>query len=618
MLIGLNVTNCLRLAVAMVLLAQPAMGYQTGYQIQVVDCHQPKTVQAFQADSMCQMPPLEPEQELGTAYVVLQQPASRRIRGHSCQVKKTTFHFKCGAWSHLKFQDTPSIMHTEEISLEACHHMVNSRTYQLPTITQTYKLEIDVPAYVEVTERGSLKLEDDKVICQGETIHLKGTLHTNTVVLSEYHILVRSETYLVSEDSVESSSERVRFPCDYQSGGCITGSGTFVWSHYNRPCSLQIVRRIRPSRTLNTYLVDHEAQFLINTTSLTTVPGCPMQVTGTDHPTIFIAEESKVTSLSWSGLTNVDLALQSAVHLNYLSCNMERLIDQQDNSIAQRACNHHQLELSLEEPTHLGRENYGLRRGDVFYIFACQNRTARIREMDNCYTDIPIEPEGFVNPVTRQFIPHSPKIPCSHSFPQVVNSIQGWVELTPKIKIRPAPLVQTTLGLRTQNPHEDYSHGGLYSDTELADWNHQLSFPSYHQALLKAVTYGSCAQENQCKTSPNEITRYDLSNLVPDFEKKLNLWAQFKEFLHQWGDLFAFLALGIIGIKLLSDLVMISITMLRCGPAATIALVAHLYLYNKATYERIRRRHQRHQNTHHGDAEMTPLQTTATAPGDKF
>ena len=104
-----------------------------------------------------------------------------------------------------------------------------------------------------------------------------------------------------------------------------------------------------------------------------------MQVTGTDHPTIFIAEESKVTSLSWSGLTNVDLALQSAVHLNYLSYNMERLIDQQDNSIAQRACNHHQLELSLEEPTHLGRENYGLRRGDVFYIFACQNRTARIR-----------------------------------------------------------------------------------------------------------------------------------------------------------------------------------------------------------------------------------------------
>ena len=144
----------------------------------------------------------------------------------------------------------------------------------------------------------------------------------------------------------------------------------------------------------------------------------------------------------------------------------------------------------------------------------------------------------------------------------------------------------------------------------MAEWKHQLSFPSYHHALLKSISYGACVQEGLCPTAEDsDIQAYDLNHLIPTLQNELDLLAKFQNFLKVWGAFMAFTCLVIIGIKFVSDLVLISVTVFRAGPAAAAALIASLYLYNRSTYQRIMRKHNKKRNRDPEDhQERVPLQ----------
>jgi hypothetical protein len=280
-----------------------------------------------------------------------------------------------------------------------------------------------------------------------------------------------------------------------------------------------------------------------------------------------------------------------------------------------RTCRNEKFGKDTEEPVAIGGADYGLLKGDIFLTFRCENKTAKIREEAVCYKDVPIQPSGFVNPLTRQYALHSTQVLCSRTFPLTIRANEGWIQILPHLKIRPDPLEKAPDGIVVPS-HKDFSHGGLYSDQELADWVHEVSFPSYHQALLKAISYGSCVDDGSCSTQNQVegITPYDLSKLIPEIESKLNLWGRLKEWLHVYGDFLALLCLIIIGFKLVSDIIMIALTMMKAGPAAAAALICSLYLYNRQTYRRLMRKHEEMRRGEGGHQELQPL---ASAPTPK-
>lgn len=563
------------------------------YEINYVDCLHPKSVRTYSAHDLCPATELEPEVK-AESYTILQQPTTRQIKGYSCKVRRSMYHFKCGAWGHLKLATVPQILHPLDITVEQCRTMINTRSYRLPGNPTAYRLELNKEVYLELTTKGELVEKDNVVSCTGETVHIGTSLHQNVVRLEEYRFIIQEETFLVSGNQMEAVTDHLSLPCPYTTQGCVTGDATYSWSRFNQVCNLEIVKTIEPRHVLNTYLVDHDRQLLINTTGQTTLPGCPMTLTKTDHPTLFLAKTPEVISLPTVMGNEIDLALQSSIHLNYVSYQLEREFDNQEATTKKRICEENRLK-EKSEPTPLKDGSYGTRRGDIYYIFDCQQKTAKIREDTTCWADIPIAEEGFVTPDSRQLVLQSTKIPCSKIFPTVIRTNKGWVEVLPHLKIRPEPLKQLPHSTQPVD-HVDYSHGGLYSDQELKEWKHQISFPSYHKALLKSLSYGSCLHDGSCSTTENsDIKRYDLDTLIPNLQNELNIINRFKNFLKTWGDLMAFVCLVIIGIKFLTDLVLITVTTLRAGPAAAAALVASLYLYNRATYQRIMRRHQQKQ-----------------------
>ena len=578
------------------------------YDLEYIDCLHPQNIRRYQADKICETKDKNEETPTDITYTILQIPIARKIKGFSCRITVSTYYYKCGAWGHLKTAAVPKILHPKDVSTSECETMIRNQNYYLTGNSNEYVLEFNEETFVSVTTVGELKEKNDAVGCRGEDVHIGSNLHHNVVVLKEFRILIQKEDFLLSEDIVEVISDHVRLPCSYSDMGCTTGRATYIWTQQNVHCNLEIIQNMKPSKVMNTYMVDHNIQCLINITGTATLSSCPMTLLKTDHPRIFLAETSEVISLPTIDPSEVDIALQGDIHLNYVSYQLEREVERQKKSTIEQICKE-QRHIANEdmEPLKLENNQYGIRKGDVYFVFSCEVKTAKIAELSSCYMDIPIEQGKFVKRESKQLVLKSTKIPCSKNFPTIVKSTQGWLEILPHLKPRPAPLEE----LPQQDAkvqYEDFSHGGLYSQTELQEWQHQVTFPNYHKALLKSITYGTCLQDGHCQTTGNaNIQTYDLNHLIPTLEKEFDIWSKFKNFLKQWGDLMAFICLVVLGVKLLSDLVLISITTLRAGPAAAVALIASLYLYNRTTYQRIMRRHQKKHRESEEPQEQVPL-----------
>lgn len=561
------------------------------YTINFTDCSHPSTVRRFNAATLCPEINLEPESPKSESYTILQKELVRRVKGYSCENQRSEFHFKCGAWGHLKLQRVPRIRHNKYVSTTACEGIIRTGTYSNIEGGAATKLELDTWVHLDLNERGSLQETDDRVSCVGEPLHIDGLLHSNMLVLREYSILVKEQTFLVYGEQIEVEEDHVSLDCLFSHLGCVTGRKTYIWQHSAQLCPLKIVKSISPSTVRGTLFVDHQAQFLVNTTGTFNHPNCPFPVLSTDHPTIFLAPTSTVTDLEVVPIKDVDIVLQTAIHLNFMAYSLQRSFQHQDEEAKLHVCLTHQHQEVDQEPHLLHDGNYGYRQGDLYLTFSCVRRTAQIREEKSCHKDIPIAPEGFVNPQSKLLVAHSPKVPCSTSFPLTIRANEGWLQLNPLPRKCPAPLDMPS-------PNDpplvltDYSHGGLYSTAELAEWQHQITFPAYHKALLQSISYGSCTHDGSCSNTQSDIVPYDLSKLVPAVEQKLNLFSGLNRFLHKYGDLMALICLLVLSFKFFTDIICILLAAARAGPGAALAMFSQLYLFNRATYLKIMRRHQ--------------------------
>ncbi|MCP3668746.1 MAG: hypothetical protein GY696_40730, partial [Gammaproteobacteria bacterium] len=247
-----------------------------------------------------------------------------------------------------------------------------------------------------------------------------------------------------------------------------------------------MIKNIYASWTMSTYVVDHQAQVLLNTTGKARIPHCPFGVIGTDHPNLYIADTSKITTLPVVDPSEVDVTLQASVHMNYLAYSMRNTLTRLDSNLATTMCKD-KYQGKEDRPVRIEGNTHGLIRGDLLLQFDCQEKMGYIQEADRCYTDIPLIGGGFVSPFNKQWQNHSTHVPCSSTFPLTVRTHEAWIQITPILKVRPQPLQLDSHVLNLT--YRDYSHGGLYTEQELADWMHTLSFPKYEAATLRELIY---------------------------------------------------------------------------------------------------------------------------------
>ena len=575
------------------------------YQIDYVDCTTPNIIKKYDARTVCEKP--IDQTKTRQEFTLLQRRNILQIDGWSCAMSATRLYAKCGAWSHLKLSAMPTIDIFEEISEQLCDQMITNRKFR-PYLSHTdYPLTLSRTNVISLSEIGNLHEERDSVRCTGETVHIGNSLHTNTVQLVEYKITLQPEKLTVKGSTVEVDSAHIKLPCDFERRGCVTGRATYIWSIEKPDCALERIKVFNPTRVMDTFLYDYDKKILINTTGNTKIPGCrDIELETTTYDNLYVSRSAQAKVLPEVANRDVDIVSDYKLSDDYLEFSVERRLSESAEFQSTAWCHQQMRGTNGENPVPLEDGNYGLVRGNLLYVFVCKNSTGKILEMENCFEDIPIEgkPQKFVDATTGILKAHSPVTICDRRFPLTVRTTTGWVTVNPHIQ----PTAQPERG-RPEMPkeiqHEDLHKGGLYTSAQRAAWEALVNFPNYHQALLKGLSWGNCKHSSDCssdKESMGSLTNYDLARLIPEVSE-LNWWQDLKDWVTNWGAWLSFAVILITLTKVLINLTIVSVTLIKEGPSALLALLSLICCQSRHSYKKIKRRNQRLKSEE--DIEMT-------------
>jgi hypothetical protein len=565
-----------------------------GYTLSYFDCQRPKTVHKYARNEICQPPEVSKGQP--KQYQIVQEEQVREMEGYSCSMTVSTFVFRCGAWSHLKVALVPEIDHPEPISLTWCNEMTKRRKFKSSASEASHQLELDTVNIISQVERGSLQEVSDRIQCTGEDFHSGNRVHTNVVLMKEYKIILRREKYTTDGKVVEVKSEQISLPCGLKQGGCQTGVSTYLWERPETDCALHLVRPMRAVNVLNTYLLDEDSRILINITGKTRLLGCDrFEVWKTSFPHLYLVEAANV-DLPVLSSGALSLEMESRLVHDYMEYREEERERQTQHAMNNIVCENHK-HLTRDQPVHIAGDLFSITRGDLVVTFRCANRTAPIANLDRCYDLVPIEHDGikFVDPATRVLTEHSAQADCNPYFPLTVRADKGiWVQLTPHIRTITPPAEGQPQAVTGHQEHLDLSRHTLYTDKEVNAWEQYLMFPQYHQAIMKTLSWGSCVGDSTCQGGGTAgITPLSLNNLALEIQEKLDLWNKLRAWIREYGDLLALAVVGYVSFKLLIHATILTLTLLKEGPKAAMALMINLYFNIAVQRQKIIRRNQR-------------------------
>ena len=329
-------------------------------------------------------------------------------------------------------------------------------------------------------------------------------------------------------------------------------------------------------------------KILINTTGeIPTPSGCPPgTLITTDYPDLYLINSQQ--DVNFPHLKPTTLRLDYAINAlsDYSMFVMEQQLQTLQNDFRSNMCSNRFEHLS-NNPFKLNEEKYGLIVGQVIYSFSCIKKTTTIRSSPYCFDKIPVN-GGFVDPVSNIFTKHGAKQACNENFPMIVQANEAWIALHPAIKptIQPEVKPPTTIGLQ----HTDMSRGGIYTTDEMQSWEDLISFPQFHESVLKTFTSGTCDSDASCNNIVNSgMQQYDLRRLTDTSDVIWNPLKPLQDWVEEYGVYLSAFIILVWVMQLLVALTTVLFTLLKEGYMAALAVLFTIFCGPKQALDNVKK-----------------------------
>ena len=578
-------------------LASSALAPAAGYSIAYYDCHDIKNLLTFKiTPATCGHPNMDNEKDTTTTTLtLLQRKSIMKMSGNSCNIKVSRFVDYCGAYSHSKIIETPSIELSYVLAPLDCLDLIVTKVFTTPDgIKRPVTPEAENVFSIE--ELGSINIGEDTISCQGQPKRVGGHVVNDVLQIAQWKVTIKKENFRVKDGEVEATSAHLRLPrqaCSVGTLGCRLHDITYVWHPPRDQCPMELVRDVAMTEE-NGFLRNSDLNILLKKGEKVPSPsGCPsVNLWKTEYDNLFLSTPGE----GWPDMTDdLDLTDYIKARDDYIMYETEQKFQELDQNAKGAVCRD-----GLNLPGHiikLDQEGVFYRRnGDTVERFECPKKIGALPpNLDTCYQDIPLANKaGFVKPHTRILTTFSAAIPCNaHHGLKVITEEGVWIEFNPSIHKITNPLDLPVHSRAFQ--HEDLSQGGLFTDTELEAWRKHLELGDIHDAVTKSLSYGVCAEAGTCGDSPG-VPRNNIEYLAPDarvFLNTLDLASKLHKFIEVSSGYIGLIVLILESIKFLNFAAALSITIMRGGVQEVKALLWMMCCHPHQTANRIARRHRR-------------------------
>ena len=500
------------------------------YNLKYYDCTKPENLKLF--NKVCVN---ENSVENGDMeeWTLLQIEQSVETNGWSCQARKSTFEYYCGAFSHVKIMKIPSIDVPVSLTPEHCRMLVTTQSIGLPFLHTPTAVKLGGETIISVSAHGLIHDTEKKVSCEGESLKVGDTIIDEVLELDQWRITILQEEFRYSIGDAGPGRIMTRFThdllpqkCAVSDGGCVT-ERTYIWDvPYGRGlCQLVEVQQLKlTSINEGKELIDPKRRLVFKNEGMVELPqGCPsgqMMKTGWDMLRLTKVKDG-FHKLKGDEL---DITLYSDVADSYLEMSLENKLNQLDNKLHHQLCKTSTVEANRIQRTMDGR--FTTRLGDAVAVFTCPEKIGKIViPEEGCYNKVPVENGQFVDLRTRVGSSSAERVPCNRHFPMMVLTNENeWVTLGNTITRveRPANLHEKG----GQLFEEDFiKQRGIYSKQEIAAWETMAGWGDVRESVASKITMGVMNTEDRDYQFPS----YNLALLEAGVKRELNPWENLME-----------------------------------------------------------------------------------------
>ena len=502
----------------------------TDYNLKYYDCTKPENLKLFNKVCVNENSVEDGDME---EWTLLQIEQSVETNGWSCQARKSTFEYFCGAFSHVKIMKIPSIDVPVNLTPEHCRMLVTTQSIGLPFLQTSTAVKLGGETIISVSAHGLIHDSDRKVACEGESLKVGNTIIDDVLELDQWRITIRQEEFRYNIGDAGPGRIMTRFThdllpqkCGVSDGGCVTDR-TYIWDvPYGRGlCQLVEVQQLKlTSINGGKELIDPDRRLVFRNEGMVELPqGCPsgqMMKTGWNMLRLTKVKEGfhKLKA------DELDITLYSDVSDSYLEMSLENKLNQLDNRLHYQLCETSTVEANRIQRTVDGR--FTTRLGDAVAVFTCPEKIGKIIvPTEGCYNKVPMENGRFVDLRTRVAGLHAERIPCNQHFPMMILTQEGeWVTLGKTITRveRPANLHEKGGQLFEEN---FIKQRGIYSKQEIAAWETMAGWGDVRESVTSKITMGVMNTGERGYQFPS----YNLALLEAGVKRELSPWENLME-----------------------------------------------------------------------------------------
>ena len=544
------------------------------YKLSYFDCTKPKTISRINQKTACST--MTNEKGLSQNYKLLQRRREERVGGFRCKMEVSDFLLYCGSFSHQKLITVPSVDIHENVSGEHCREMANTLRFSPPGSNHVERLQLGAETVIKVSPLGVIKY-DSNVHCQGQSAKIGNEVVEQVLELKQYKITLTPENFVIRKEVVEALSTHTRLPigCTPSAQSCETGEGTYIWDPVLDPCDLNHIQDVLLVKENELY-VDHNRKLVFQIEEEIVEPiGCPKgKLFLTKYHDLYLTKTEGYKPMS---TRDVDLALYADTRMEYLEYNLERGNAMSRDSVKRQMCEN-QYGDKQGRIRQLKNETFSVRSGDVFLIFQCSRKTAKIATPagGSCWDKIRTEDGMFVDVVTRIGYKHASPRDCSVHFPMWVETEgEGWITVSDTI--RPVDPPESRYLSTTVLEHESFAGKGLYTEEELESWEAIASWGSFHDSVMSRISTGVCQTEKgPCTTGGSVgVTGYSLEKLSA-ITNKLDPLSPLTNWVTEHAGYLSLMVLVIYGLQVFYSITIMLLTYSQAGVEAGLST---LYIF---------------------------------------
>ena len=534
-------------------------------------CDHPARVQDYRVlpfnQSACWAPKAEPAQE--NIYSIVQKQTYARANGTKCSKQISRFTFVCThnlVAAHQRLARIPEIEVPVKVKQGECHTWVTTGHYPGPDGKQ-HRVDIGRTTILTFYEHGRQEVSGQSIICEGEQVKLGDRLIDGVAVLEQVKVTLERRNFRFAAASataatVQVQEDHVELPCVGLLHYCETSEATYIWEEIQNT-QYQLVQSVTGE------LREEEGQQVLisRDKKIRLVLGEAEKEAGrtyraTKYNNIYVCD-GVASYLDSINSNHLRLVAWVAARDDYLSWALEQRILETYSIVSNQRCHReqdmlkNQMATSFTSPEgfhhlHLGENRFGALIGEVLYEYTCTEVNVEPRRTKRCTQELPVVWENknfFLEPISRLMKTYGNVVPCSHLLEAKFLTTDGrWLTANPELKYTTAPhqFVDFSQGMNWS--HIDMASGGLYTPTQLEDFQRLLNYPRAKKVVADHLVHEVChsSDSGMCSGFNQFLDKTSTTSLMGNLRSKV------LQFLHNFGETCA----AIIGVYVLGSMVM--------------------------------------------------------------